>query len=525
MGVDPDVTGEVEVDDPAANDRGVLGDGDAGKREPLGQVRDDVEVAAHERGLCPGRAQPFGVDYLVDVTGVPLVEVVAEVRTDPEDGPAAVVPGDQTRRIVCVDVAGQPGDRVGVLKPRLHQHVLVAAVARGRLEPVLAGAVDPHGIALDDHDLVALRPEGSGGPPADTPESDDDEFHVIPYHIERQKGISRPGRGSDTSFPVPHGTAVMRVTFLGTSGAVPTTARSTSALLVEREGDRLLFDCGEGTQRQMMRFSTGFDVGHIFLTHLHGDHVLGLPGLTQTFDFNDRERALAVHAPAGTRSRVERLLAPTGNAPSYPVRVNQVEPGDVALAAGEYEVRAFGVNHRTDAVGYALVEAERRGRFDREKAEEELGLAPGPKYSKLHRGEPVEHEGRTIEPESVVGPPRPGRRLVYTGDTRPVEGTVRAAEDADLLVHDATFADDRADRARKTAHATASEAAEVANRAGATRLALTHISTRYAGQADRLSAEAREVFEGERAFLPDDGVQAEVPFPDADREFTLEQLP
>ncbi len=315
----------------------------------------------------------------------------------------------------------------------------------------------------------------------------------------------------------------MRVTFLGTSGAVPTTARSTSALLVEREGDRLLFDCGEGTQRQMMRFATGFSVGHVFLTHLHGDHVLGLPGLAQTFDFNDRERPLAVHAPAGTRSRVERLLAPTGNSPSYPVRVHQVEPGDVALSAGEYEVRVFRVDHRTDAVGYALAEAERKGRFDRQKAEEELGIEPGPKYSKLHRGEPVEHEGRTVEPEEVVGPPRPGRRLVYTGDTRPAEGTVRAAEEADLLVHDATFAEDRADRARETAHTTAREAAEVANRAGAKRLALTHVSSRYAGRSDRLEAEAREVFEGERAFLPDDGVRAELPYPDADREFVLER--
>jgi ribonuclease Z len=314
----------------------------------------------------------------------------------------------------------------------------------------------------------------------------------------------------------------MRVTFLGTSGAVPTVQRAPSAVLVAREGDRLLFDCGEGTQRQMMRYRTGFDVGHVFLTHLHGDHVLGLPGLLQTLDFNDRESPLAVHAPAGTRERVERLVAATGDRPSYPVRVHQVDPGDVALDSEGYEVRVVGVEHRTTAVGYVLVEDERKGRFDRETAEEKLGIPPGPKYSRLHEGQPVEHDGRTVQPEEVVGPPRPGRRLVYTGDTRPCEGVVAAAADADLLIHDGTFGDDRSERARATAHATAREAAAVANRAGAKRLALTHISSRYAGNDWRqLEREAREAFEGERAFVAHDGTTAEIPFPDSDREFSL----
>jgi ribonuclease Z len=314
----------------------------------------------------------------------------------------------------------------------------------------------------------------------------------------------------------------MRVTFLGTSGAVPTTARSTSALIVEREGDRLLFDCGEGTQRQMMRFGTGFTVDHVFLTHLHGDHVLGLPGLVQTLDFNGRDAPLSVHAPAGTRTRVERLLAPTNERPSYPVRINQVDPGDVALSLADYEVRAVAVDHRTTAVGYALVEDERKGQFDREYAEEELGIPPGPKYSKLHEGEPVEHDGQTVRPEEVVGPSRPGRRLVYTGDTRPAASVVTAAADADLLVHDGSFASDHGNRARETAHSTAREAAEIANRAGATRLALTHVSSRYAGGADRLEQEAQNVFNGETAFVAADGLQVGVPFPDADRAFTAE---
>jgi ribonuclease Z len=317
----------------------------------------------------------------------------------------------------------------------------------------------------------------------------------------------------------------MRVTFLGTSGAVPTTRRNTSALMVEREGDRLLFDCGEGTQRQMMRYGTGFAVSHVFLSHLHGDHVLGLPGLVQTWDFNDREAPLAIHAPAGTRRDIEALLSATGEDAGYPIRISQASPGEVVLDADEYEVRAIDVDHRTQAVGYALVEDDRRGRFDRETAESELGIEPGPAYERLHRGEAIEHEGRTIHPEEVVGPPRPGRRFVYTGDTRPCDTVVAAAEDADLLVHDGTFASDRADRAQKTAHATAREAAEVATRANAKRLALTHVSTRYAGDEAVLEREVREAFDGGPApgdepvvFVADDGQELDVPFPDADTE-------
>lgn len=313
----------------------------------------------------------------------------------------------------------------------------------------------------------------------------------------------------------------MHVTFLGTSGAVPTTERNPSAIQVEREGDRLLFDCGEGTQRQMMRYETGFDVGHIFLTHLHGDHVLGLPGLLQTWDFNGRDAPLAVHAPAGTRERVVTLVAATGERPSFPVRVNQVTPGDVALERNEYEVRTIDVTHQTNAVGYALVEDDRPGRFDREKAENALGIEPGPKYSKLHDGKPVEHEGQTINPEELVGPSRPGRTLVYTGDTRPCDSVIEAAADADLLIHDAMFGDDHTERAKQTAHSTAREAAELANEAGAKRLALTHISSRYAGGDWRtLEKEATETFDG-RVFIAEDGLAADVPYPDADRTFSV----
>jgi ribonuclease Z len=306
----------------------------------------------------------------------------------------------------------------------------------------------------------------------------------------------------------------LRVTFLGTSGAVPTVERAPSAVHVNREGESFLFDCGEGTQRQMKRFDTGFDLSHIFLTHLHGDHTLGVPGLIQSLGFDNREASLAIHGPPGSRRQIQSLVHAGGTDPSFPVRIHEVTADSVALAREEFEIRAFETDHRTAAVGYALVESERKGRFDRQRAEEELDIPPGPVYGRLHEGETVElDDGRVIHPEQVVGDPRPGRRVVYTGDTRPVEATVRAAEDADLLIHDATFADDDSDRARQTAHSTAREAGAVAARADARRLALTHLSSRYAGDADRLASQAAEVFDGHVVY-PDDGHVIDVPFPD-----------
>ncbi|WP_128477104.1 ribonuclease Z [Halorussus pelagicus] len=305
----------------------------------------------------------------------------------------------------------------------------------------------------------------------------------------------------------------MRVTFLGTGGAVPTTERNPSSVLVNREGDRMLFDAGEGTQRQMMRFGTGFTISEIFVSHLHGDHVLGLPGLVQTLDFNDREEALTVYTPAGTEDDIDALIHAAGNRPSFPVHVYGVGPDEAAVRRDDYEVRTFRTDHNTNSLGYALIEDERKGRFNREKAEE-LGVPVGPKFSKLHEGNAVELEdGTVVEPEQVVGDSRPGRRFVYTGDTRPSSTVAEIAEDADLLIHDATFAEDRAERAADTAHSTARQAGEIASRANAERLALTHISSRYAGDVSAHLEEAREAFDGE-TFVPDDGERLDVPFPD-----------
>ncbi|RAW46007.1 ribonuclease Z [Halorubrum sp. 48-1-W] len=307
----------------------------------------------------------------------------------------------------------------------------------------------------------------------------------------------------------------LRVTFLGTGGAVPTTERAPSALFVNREGDRLLFDCGEGTQREMMRAGTGFGIDRLFVSHLHGDHVLGIPGLVQTLGFNDRTEPLFVHCPPDTGDDLRDLVHAAGHQPGFPVRIEEVTPGELALSADGYEVRAFETTHRTRSQGYVLTEDDRPGRFDRPRAEE-LGVPVGPAFGRLHSGESVELEdGTVVEPEQVVGPQRPGRKLVYTADTRPRERTVEVAEDADLLVHDATFADDMADRARDTAHSTGREAGRIAQRAAAKRLALVHVSSRYAGDASPILRDAREAFDGE-CLLPDDGELLEVPFPDAD---------
>lgn len=307
----------------------------------------------------------------------------------------------------------------------------------------------------------------------------------------------------------------MDVTFLGTSGAVPTTQRNPSAILLRREGERLLFDVGEGTQRQMMRFSTGFDVASIFLTHLHGDHILGLPGLLQTWDFNERSTPLDIYTPAGTTDDIERFLSASGTTPDYPVQIHAATPGDTIVETDEYSIRSFETDHRTRSVGYALIEDERKGRFDRERAEE-LCVPVGPKFQQLHDGTPVElGDGTVVRPEEVVGEPRPGRRIVYTGDTRPIDRVVSVARDADLLIHDAMFAHDRRDRAADTGHSTVHQAATIATRADVERLALTHISSRYAGSVEPLEREATETF-GNRAIIPDDGETLTIPYPDAD---------
>lgn len=305
----------------------------------------------------------------------------------------------------------------------------------------------------------------------------------------------------------------LRVTFLGTSAAVPTTERNPSGLVLNREGDLLLFDVGEGSQRQMMRYGTGFGISDVFITHLHGDHILGLPGLLQTWDFTDREEPVVIHTPDGTGDRLRRFLFAAEDHPRYPVSIVEHSADDVIRMGDDYEIQTFATNHRTQSLGYALVEDDRKGRFDRARAEE-LGVPVGPAFSALHRGESVElDDGTIIDSAEVVGPPRPGRRVVYSGDTLPHPAVIEAATNADVLIHDATFTEERADRAKETAHSTAADAATTAAKASVNKLILTHISSRYAGDTSGHLTEAKGHFSGPIE-VAHDGLEIDVPFAD-----------
>jgi ribonuclease Z len=279
--------------------------------------------------------------------------------------------------------------------------------------------------------------------------------------------------------------------FLGTSGSVPTASRGTSATLVRRGGDRLLVDCGEGTQRQLLRSDTGLvDLEHVFLTHLHADHVLGLPGMLKTFALRGRELPITVYGPRGTRSLLGALGVVIGRL-TFDLAVVELAPGEAVERDG-YRIEPFPVAHGAVAMGYALREAARPGRFDVEAANG-LGVADGPARGALQRGEVVMLDGgRVVRPEEVVGPPRRGRTVVLTGDTAPTSSVVEAASGADVLVHEATFLADERARARETEHSTAGEAALVAQEAGVHLLALTHLSARYAG--GDVEDEARQLF-------------------------------
>jgi ribonuclease Z len=285
---------------------------------------------------------------------------------------------------------------------------------------------------------------------------------------------------------------MIRITFLGTAAARPTVGRNVSAIAVQREGDLMLFDCGEGTQRQMMRFGSGFNVQAVFVTHLHADHFLGIIGLLRTMGLQGREDPIHLYGPPGAEDVLTNAVHLGIERVSFPVRVREVGPGD-SIPLGEYEVAAFPVRHGTSAVGYVLREHPRLGRFDVDRARA-LGVPEGPLFGRLHRGEPVEVNGGTIRPEEVVGDPRPGRLVVYTGDTRPTPETIEVARGADLLIHEATFGEEDADRARETFHSTAKGAALLARDAGVARLVLTHISARYSENPGALADEAREVF-------------------------------
>lgn len=297
------------------------------------------------------------------------------------------------------------------------------------------------------------------------------------------------------------------VTFIGTAASVPSAARGTSATLVARGGDRWLVDCGEGTQRQLLRSGLGLvDLDLVLLTHLHGDHYLGLPGLLKTYGLRGRDRPLRVGGPRGLVRLVDRLRVIFGRTP-FPLELAEWDPGTVWTAEGA-RIEAFPTDHTVGSLGYALVEDDRPGAFDVDAARA-LEIPSGPLFGRLQRGEDVTlDDGRVVRPGDVLGTPRPGRRVVFSGDTRPCATTLAAARGASLLVHEATFTEEERDRASETGHATAAQAAALAREAGVDLLALTHLSTRSHPREIRREAEG----EFRRVVVPRDFDQIEIPF-------------
>jgi len=308
---------------------------------------------------------------------------------------------------------------------------------------------------------------------------------------------------------------MLKLTFLGTGAACPTIDRNVASLALTREGETMLFDCGEGTQRQMMRYGVSFTFREIFFTHFHSDHLLGVIGLLRTlgllniFGGTERQEGLTLYGPKGARRILSQALEVGIERVKFPVEIVELKVGDV-IKRPEYDIVTFATEHRADTIGYALVEHLRLGRFNPERARE-LGIPEGPLWGRIHKGQPVSlPDGRTITPAELVGAPRPGRRVVISGDTRPCDGLREVTRNADLLVHEATFSHEDHARAQETGHSTAREAAELAQAAGVKRLVLTHISPRYSREAPELLAEARGIFPD--TVVARDGMEVEVPY-------------
>jgi ribonuclease Z len=290
-----------------------------------------------------------------------------------------------------------------------------------------------------------------------------------------------------------------------------------SGLAIHREGETLLFECGEGTQRQMMRYGVSFALSEIFFTHFHADHFLGVIGLIRTLGLQGRPEPLFLYGPKGAKRVLGTAMQLGVERLPFPIEITEVRAGDtVQRPAGNekrdgYDIFAFPTEHGGGpSIGYVLKEHVRRGRFDVEKARA-LGIPEGPLWGKLTKGEEVQlSDGQTIRPVDLVGPARPGRLLAFTGDTRPCAATIDAAQGADLLIHEATFGEEERERARDTGHATAKEAAQVALAAKAKRLVLSHVSARYSISADELVREARAVFPN--ASVAKDGLEIDIPF-------------
>jgi len=300
----------------------------------------------------------------------------------------------------------------------------------------------------------------------------------------------------------------IRVVFLGTSGSVPTLKRSLPSVVVQCPKELWMFDCGENTQRQMMQAKISFHKKlKVFLTHLHGDHVLGLPGVLQTMALMDRKETVSVYGPPGIKDFLVCTKETLNFGLTFPVEINEILSEGTILDE-DYTLTAAKSNHAVDSYAYAFVEKPRPGKFYPKKAQA-LGVIKGELWSKLQSGEEITlPDGRVVKPGDVMGPPRAGRKIVYTGDTRPFEAFAKFAVDADLVIHESTFDDSLAEKAALDGHSTPSQAAQEAKAANAKRLVLTHISARYP-DAGLLLEQAKKVFPN--TLLAEDFMEIELP--------------
>ena len=301
----------------------------------------------------------------------------------------------------------------------------------------------------------------------------------------------------------------IRVVFLGTSGSVPTLKRSLPSVVVQCPKELWMFDCGENTQRQMMQAKVSFHKKlKVFLTHLHGDHVLGLPGVLQTMALMDRKETVAVYGPPGIKDFLVCTKETLNFGLTFPVEINEILSEGTILDEEDYTLTAVKSNHAVDSYAYAFVEKPRPGKFYPKKAQA-LGVPQGELWSKLQSGEEITlPDGRVVKPSDVMGPPRAGRKIVYTGDTRPFEAFAKFAADADLVIHESTFDDSLAEKAALDGHSTPSQAAQEAKAANAKWLVLTHISARYP-DAGLLLEQAKKVFPN--TLLAEDFMELELP--------------
>jgi ribonuclease Z len=301
----------------------------------------------------------------------------------------------------------------------------------------------------------------------------------------------------------------IQVTFLGTAGSIPTPKRSLPAVLIKRENEQTMFDAGEGVQKQMITTKTGFNKKmKVFITHMHGDHVLGLPGLMQTMALLNREKPLQVYGPPGIAKFLESIRETVQFVLTFPVEIREIRKPGIVCDENEYYVHAIRSNHSIEGLVYAFVEKPRPGRFHPEKAKA-LQIPEGILWSKLQRGDKIKlPNGRTVKPTDVMGGLRKGRKIVYTGDTRPFAALVKLSTNADLLIHDSTLGDELADRAEEDGHSTPSQAAKTAKKAKVKKLVLTHISARYADPSVLLD-QARKIFKN--TVIAEDFMKIEIP--------------